>query len=180
LQAPSKPTWTLLGQFFIIKMRQSKCSIPNHDHQRFVMTLPTLKIHFILIYDITMPNTWQAKKKTCGNYTACCAHQTKGFSWSSDCIRNHQNNCKTITSLAFTTCPKNKSFSLNVINFVGKFKWLYTYNNKGHMLTIIFYNYFDNNWITHKVLNTFHVLVMKVKYHHQHVGFQMVVSHWKC
>ncbi len=107
--------------------------------------------------------------------------KTTGFSWFSNYICNHQNNYKMITSLALTTCPKNKSFSLVVINFANMFKWLYTYNNKGHMLTIIVNNYFNNNWIAHKVLNTFHVLVMKVKYHHQHVvGFKMVVSHWKC
>jgi hypothetical protein len=124
--------------------------------------------------------TLDKPKKTCGNYTTCCAHQTKGFLWSSDYIHNHQNNCKTITSLALTTCPNDKSFSLIIINFAGRFKWLYTYNNKGHMLTTIFYNYFSNNSIAHKVLNTFHAFVMKVKYYHQHVGFLMVVSHWKC
>jgi hypothetical protein len=47
-----------------------------------------------------------------------------------------------ITSLVNITHPKKKSLSLVVIRFVGSltwFKWLYTYNNRGHTILTLFF-----------------------------------------
>jgi hypothetical protein len=55
-KGPSHPTQVSLGQFFMMKMSQSKFSIPSLDRLKLVMTLVTLKIHSILIYDPTMPS----------------------------------------------------------------------------------------------------------------------------
>ncbi len=106
-KGPSHPTQPSLGQFFMMRMNQSKLSILSIDH---------LKIHYILICDLKPPSIWQ-------NYTSCFAHQIKGFSISIGRIISHQYNCNSffnvymIASSFEIIYPKNRSSSSTIVGW---------------------------------------------------------------
>jgi hypothetical protein len=60
---PSHPTQASLGQFFMMKMSQFKFSIPSLDCFKLVMIPTTIKLHSILICDLTMLRNEQAKRR---------------------------------------------------------------------------------------------------------------------
>ncbi len=138
-KGPSHPTQASLGQFLTMKMNQSKFSIPSLDHLKLEMTLVTLKICSISIYDPTMSSIWWVRNETWGNWTTCFAHQIKGFSISIGCTTNRWYNCNSlfkvdmITSSFDRICPKNKSspsitIGWYIIVALTGFKWKNTYN----------------------------------------------------
>jgi hypothetical protein len=133
-----------LGQYFMMKMNWFKFSIPSLDCLKLGMTLATLKIRSILIYDPTIPRTWQARKKTCKNCMTCFAHQIKVFSISTSHTTSHWYNCNSffnvdmIVSSYNTIYPKNKSSSSTIVSWfvvalIG-FKWKKTCNKRGHTI----------------------------------------------
>ncbi len=102
----------IVRPFFSIKMRWYRFSIPNLECQKLVMTLATLKMHLVSIYEPTIPSTWRAKKTTCGNWVVCWPHQAKGFSIFYYITHNWQNNYSSffrvdlITSSLDIICPQ--------------------------------------------------------------------------
>ncbi len=121
------------SQFLILKMKWSKCLIPNHDNKS-----TTLDIFSISIYNLVILKIQWTRNDMNVNCIACCAHQTKGFSSYVDHTSNHQNNSNSlikfqeITSLANTTCPKKRSSSLTITsnwwNHIIKGPWLLSHN----------------------------------------------------
>jgi hypothetical protein len=101
-----------------------------------------------VVHLILHPPKHLMNQETCKNYTTYCAHQTRGFSWSINCISNHfgvfhfsKLKWLQFTSLINTTCPKEQSLSSIVISSISSltwFKWLYSYNKRGHMILTLY------------------------------------------
>jgi len=68
-RGPSHQIWASLSQFFMMRINQSKFSIPNLYHLKLVVTPITLKIHYISICDPTIPKTLWTRKETWGVFT---------------------------------------------------------------------------------------------------------------
>ncbi len=106
-KGPSRPTQASLGQFFMMRMSQSKFSILSLDH---------LKIHYILICDPKPPSIWQ-------NCTSCFSHQIKRFSIFVGHIINHRYNCNSffnvdiIVSSFEIIYPQNRSSSSTIVSW---------------------------------------------------------------
>jgi hypothetical protein len=107
--------------FFTIKTRWSRFSIPNFECQRLMMTLATLKMHSVSIYEPIIPSIWWTKKTMCGYWIVCWLRQAKGFSIYDYVTHNRQNNYRSffkvdlITSSFDIICPLKKSSSSIVV-----------------------------------------------------------------
>ncbi len=88
-KGPSRPTQASLGQFFMMRMSQSKFSIPSWYCLKLMMIHLKLKKCSISIYDPIMPSTWQTRNETWGTWTTCFDHQIKRFSIFGSHIANH-------------------------------------------------------------------------------------------
>jgi hypothetical protein len=124
-KGPSRPPWVSLGQFLTMKISWFRFLILSLNHLLVMMTLATLQINFILIFDPTMLKIWWTRKETWGHCIAWFAHQIIAFSIFVGHIDKHQYNCNSFFKVDMITSSfdiiypkKSHHFQLPLINLL--------------------------------------------------------------
>ncbi len=114
-KGPSRLTWVSLGQFSMLKISWFRFLMLSLNHLIVMMTLATLQISSILIFDPTMLKIWWIRKETWGHCIAWFTHQIITFSIFVGHIHNHQYNCNSFFKVDMITSRLNMIYPKKII-----------------------------------------------------------------